>query len=417
MFCRACGADETKPAAPAGIRQIESKHLTLITDLPAGDDVDALPAIFDQAFPQWCAYFGVDEKQHADWHVRGYLMRARERFQAAGLFPADLPEFATGFARGDRLWVYDQASPYYRRHLVLHEGTHAFMDALASGKGPPWFSEGMAELLATHRLEDGKLVLKYFPRDRDEVSKWGRIEIVQTAYAARCAMSLAKIFAFDSRVELQNHWYAWCWAATAFFDGHPRYQSRFRDLHKQAGQPNFSGELRRVFGDDWNRIQEDWQVFIANLDYGYDFARMDVEPAAGTPLPPGGKTVSVAADRGWQSSGVQLAAGQKVRLRATGRYQVGNDPGPWWCEPGGVTIHYYRGLPLGILLAAIRSDDPAAKGPSGLLKPITVGLETTLESPHAGTLYFRINDSAGSLNDNAGSLEVEITTERMKEKK
>ena len=62
-------------------------------------------------------------------------------------------------------------------------------------------------------------------------------------------------------------------------------------------------------------------------------------------------TVSVAADRGWQSSGVRVDAGKSYRLRAAGRYQVADRPQPWPCEPGGVSIRYYRGRPLGILLA------------------------------------------------------------------
>jgi hypothetical protein len=81
------------------------------------------------------------------------------------------------------------------------------------------------------------------------------------------------------------------------------------------------------------------------------------------------------------------------------------------CEPGGVTIRYYHGQPLGILLAAVRSDDAKTTGPNGLLKPIVVGLETTFESPRTGTLYLRVNDSAGSLADNVGSLDVEIAPE------
>ena len=156
---------------------------------------------------------------------------------------------------------------------------------------------------------------------------------------------------------------------------------------------------------------EDWQLFVANLDYGYDFQRMDVDFAAGKPLPTGGAQVAVAADRGWQSSGVRLEAGKKYRLRASGRYQVAQDPHVWWCEPGGVTIRYYHGQPLGILLAAVRGDEAKPQAPSGLLKPIVVGLETTLQPQQAGTLYLRINDSAGSLDDNRGSLEVEITRE------
>jgi hypothetical protein len=405
-------AEEDRPAAKvAGIRQISAKHLTLYTDLPSSPEVDALPDAFDQAFPQWCAYFGVDPQRHAAWHMRGYLMKSREHFQAAGLLSADLPAFATGYARGDQLWLYDQTSVYYRRHLLLHEGTHAFMASLAGGMGPPWFAEGMAELLSTHRWEQGKLTLDYFPPSRDEVPKWGRIEIVEHGYAAGRAMSLPKIFAYGAHAHLENEPYGWCWAAAAFLQGHPRYRARFRELHRLAGAPDFTEQVTKIFAQDGDRLQEDWQLFVANLDYGYDFQRMDVEFEAGRPLPAAGAQVAVAADRGWQASGVQLEAGKKYRLRASGRYEVAQEPHVWQCEPGGVTIRYYRGQPLGILLAAVRGGEGEAEGSSGLLKPIIVGLGTTVQPQQAGTLYLRINDSPGSLDDNRGSLNVEITRE------
>jgi hypothetical protein len=152
-------------------------------------------------------------------------------------------------------------------------------------------------------------------------------------------------------------------------------------------------------------------LFVANLDYGYDFERMSVEYSAAAPLAAAGTRVAVAADRGWQASGVKLSAGATYRLHASGRYQVAQEPRAWECEPGGVTIRYYRGRPLGILLAAVRSEDSVAPGPSGLLKPIVVGLETTIKAPRDGALYLRVNDSAGSLSDNAGSLAVEIVRE------
>jgi hypothetical protein len=263
--------------------------------------------------------------------------------------------------------------------------------------------------MATHRLEEGKLTLNHFPRNRGEVPKLGRIEIVQAGYAARRAMSLTRIFAYDNRAHFQNDPYAWCWAAAAFLDGHPRYQTRFRQLGRLAGENDFAERAMKLFAADWACVNEDWQLFVANLDYGYDFQKMDVELAAGKPLAGESAQISVAADRGWQSSGVQLEAGKKYRLRASGRYEVAKEPRVWECEPGGVTIRYYHGQPLGILLAAVRADDASAKDPSGLLKPIVVGFEATLDVPHAGTLYLRINDSAGSLSDNAGSLNVEIT--------
>jgi hypothetical protein len=107
---------------------------------------------------------------------------------------------------------------------------------------------------------------------------------------------------------------------------------------------------------------------------------------------------------------VRLEAGQHYQLRATGRYQLAGQPRVWWCEPNGVSIRYYHGQPLGILLAAVRSDD-GATGSSGLLLPQVVGLETVLTAPRDGTLYLRINDAPDSLADNQGTLTVEVTPE------
>ena len=146
---------------------------------------------------------------------------------------------------------------------------------------------------------------------------------------------------------------------------------------------------------------------VANLEYGYDVARTAVDFTPGRPLPHGGTTLRVAADRGWQNTGLKLEAGESYRLRASGQYQVDDEPQVWWCEPGGVSIRYYRGLPLGILLAAVRPEDPAP-GSTPLLEPTAVGLGTHLVPRQTGTLYLKINDSAGELDDNAGELHVHV---------
>ncbi len=396
-------------ADPPGLRTLSSQHLTLVTDLPSDAELDALPGYFDQAFTQWCEYFGVDSAAHADWHAKGHLMQSRERFQAAGLLPAELPEFTTGYSFNDTFWIYDQTSVYYRRQLLLHEGTHSFMNVLLGGTGPPWYAEGTAELLSTHRLADGQIQLNVIPRDREEVPKWGRIEVVQNDFAQRHALTLAKVFNLSGTVHGTIENYGWCWAAAAFLEHHPRYHDRFRQLHVHLRQPDFAERVDATFADDRARLDEDWQIFVADIDYGYDFSRAEVSYAAGKPLATRQANLTVAADRGWQASGIALEAGRKYRLRASGRYQVVGGESPWMSEPGGVTLRYVRGKPLGCLLYALRPDDPAAKRPSGLIRPLVAGLETTLTSSQSGTLYFRINDSAGELSDNAGAAEVEIT--------
>ena len=123
-----------------GIRQLAGRHITLHTDLAPAPEVDELPQVFDAAVPLWCQYFGVDPAKAAMWKMTGCVMQDKDRFVAAGLYPKDLPPFPHGFARGSQLWIYDQPSNYYRRHLLLHEGTHQFMEQFVGGCGPPWYS-------------------------------------------------------------------------------------------------------------------------------------------------------------------------------------------------------------------------------------------------------------------------------------
>jgi hypothetical protein len=400
---------QDQPVGARDIRQLVSKHLTLLTDLPPSADVDALPELFDQAFPQWCEYFGVDPVKHAGWHVRACLMRMPERFAAAGLLPASVPEFRSGYALGDAVWCRDQASPYYRRHLLLHEGTHAFMHALVGGVGSPWYAEGIAELLATHSLVDGRLTLNVFPKSRDDFSKWGRIEIVATETAAGRAMNLPRVMAYDPKVDGENEWYGWCWALAAMLDHDPRTRDHFRQVPKLVESPHFDADVAKLFGADWSRVAADWQAFSATIDYGYDFARMRVDFAPGRSLAKDGAQVQVAADRGWQSSGVKLEAGKSYRVRAQGRFQVAREPRVWWSEPGGVTIRYYRGQPLGILLGVVYSGDAQANATNDWAAPQPLGLGGVIKPDRSGTLYLRVNDAPDSLADNAGSVDVEIT--------
>jgi hypothetical protein len=413
-------------ATEAGIRKLSGKRLTLYTDL-AGDEIDQLPAVFDQAFPQWCRYFHVKEDDHPDWHMTGFLMKDKARFVRAGLLPDDLPPFEHGYSRGDTLWLYEQPSEYYRRHLLLHEGTHGFMNTVLGSCGPPWYMEGMAEYLGTHRWHDGRLTLGYMPKKREEVPEWGRVRIIQDAVAAGRPLDLKTVLEFPPTAHHETGPYAWCWAAVSLLDRHPRYRDRFREVFRFVQQPDFNTRFYELFKADWPALCEEWQVMVANLEYGYDVARSAIDfrpakPQAGegqgvretdraTDSPSSSTapaTVTVAADRGWQNTGLRLEAGVTYRLTATGRYQVAKTPKIWWCEPGGVSIRYYQGRPLGMLLAAIRPDEPRPDGSSALLYPTAVGLGATLKPAASGTLFLKINDSPGELADNEGELKVEV---------
>ena len=399
--------DDAKMAAE-GIRKLTGKRLTLYTDMPSSKEIDQLPELFDQAFPQWCEYFNIDASEHADWNMTGFLMNEKGLFVRTGLLPKDLPPFQHGYARNYEFWLYDQPSDYYRRHLLLHEGTHGLMNTILGSCGPPWYMEGTAELLGTHRWKDGRLTLNHVPVDREEVPHWGRIRIIKDAVAQRRPLRLKQVIDYPPAAHQETEPYAWCWAATVLLDRHPRYRDRFRQLYRNVLKPDFTKRFYAIIGDDWGELCEEWQLFVLGLEYGHDIPATAIDFRPGKPLTTATTCVIVSAERGWQNSGLRLEAGEQYRFVASGRYQVADQPRIWWCEPGGVSIRYYQGRPLGVLLAAVRPDQPDPSSGTALLRSAVIGLGTTLTPPRAGTLYLKINDSAAELHDNAGELTVEI---------
>ena len=102
---------------------------------------------------------------------------------------------------------------------------------------------------------------------------------------------------------------------------------------------------------------------------------------------------------------MRVEAGKSYRVTASGTYDIANDGEPWPCEPGGVTIDYNDGHPLGTLLGAI---DGTKKGVT-LANSFEIGLGITITPTAAGTLYLRVNDSPAKLNDNRGALTATIS--------
>jgi hypothetical protein len=398
--------DEARARA-AGLRKLSGQHLVLYTNVKSSPAVDELPAVFDQAVPQWADYFGISKDKVRNWQAQGFLIDKAKRgaFEALGLMPAGNEEFPNGISMGREFWLYAQPSDYYTRHLMLHEGTHVFMLSFLGGCGPGWYMEGTAELFGTHDYDERykQLTLRTMPQDRESVSMWGRIKLIRLQ-AGHQMMPLAAVLEIDNRRQLGDDVYAWCWAATKFLDSHPRYRARFRKLKDSVTAADFNDRFRQTYRGDWAQMQSEWQAFIDTLDYGYDFERNAITFRRGKPLT-APVTVTIAADRGWQTSGVRLEAGKSYRVTASGRYEIANDGQPWPCEPSGVTIDYHDGRPLGMLLGAI---DGRTKGTT-LADPIEIGLGVTITPPANGTLYLRANDVSSKLNDNRGTLSVTIT--------
>ena len=209
-------------ARRAGLRVLSGEHLTLVTDRPVrdGDGIDELPQVFDEAFAAWCRHYGSEPHDHRGWQAFGCLVVDRERFRAAGLLPDTVPDFSNGFCDRNRFWMIDQTNPAYRRHLLLHEGVHAFTLSLRNLDTPAWYTEGIAELLATHRLEataDGsrQFVATPMPQAAADVEQLGRIEAIRRLRAAGGMPGLDEVFAAEGSAHGDMTLYASSWAAAA----------------------------------------------------------------------------------------------------------------------------------------------------------------------------------------------------------
>lgn len=403
-------------AAELGIQRYESRHLRLYTDIDP-EIARTLPPLMDQAFAALAEYFGPlpPARDGADYQVTGYLMADRERFLTAGMLPQTaLDLLVHGVHRGSEFWMNEQEYDYYRRHLLIHEGTHCFMTVLPGTNLPVWYMEGMAELFGAHRLDDsGHAVFGLMPDHPPDFVGFGRVEMLRQEVGEGRFRSLEGVLALTASdfIASRKEPYAWSWAFCKFLDAHPRYQQRFRALGRHLVDPDFGSVVQELFAPDVEVLAVEWELFVRNLEYGFDIPRAAIDFRRGIPLPLGGsRTVDVEAARGWQPSGVWLESGETYRLTAVGQVTLAYEPRPWISEPQGVSIRYAHSRPLGRLVAAIQAEQPPGPGGEGALwRVIDVGREAQLTPEVSGTLYLRVNDAWSALSDNEGRYRVEMS--------
>ncbi len=388
-----------------GIRRLDSKHLRLYTDIPL-EHAAKIPAAVDALVRELSRYFGElpPARDQQPFQMTGYLIRSEALFREARLIPEDLPTFDHGRHRGQEFWLRDQEQADYRRHLVLHEATHCFMTLLPEHQSPVWYLEGMAELFGVHRQQaDGSWEFRRMPESPQAYAGFGRITLIQQEIAAGRRKTIVEVAALRPEEYLQREPYAWSWALCYFLDQHPRTSARFRELGQHRSQREFAPTLQRLFGSELARLEAEWRLFVEELAYGFDLPSWALTwgPAA-PPITAEPARSTIATDHGWQSSGAQLEAGRKYRVRATGRVIVATTTAPWESEANGLTLRYVRGEPIGRLMGWIPTAD------AGATTFIPLGPDVTLTAAESGPLLLRVNDHPAELRENRGAYSVEI---------
>jgi hypothetical protein len=319
-----------------------------------------------------------------------------------------------GIHRNSEFWMNNQEYDYYQRHLMIHEGTHCFMTVLNGARPSQWYMEGMAEYFGTHRISaDGRATFGVMPDNPVNFVGFGRVEMLREDVAAGNFKSVGQVLALtvDDFVASRREPYAWSWALCKFADAHPRYRESFRELIKWRNSPRFDSRAHELLSPHSVPLAVEWELFVRNLEYGYDIERAAIEFRRGEPLASGTSVgCELRADAGWQSSGVWLDRDATYQLAATGEVTLDLEPKPWISEPQGVSIRYSDGRPLGRVVAAILSESPSGSDGEGTLwNVIDVGTGRELTPTVAGTLYLRVNDDWNSLNFNAGAYQVQVS--------
>ena len=390
----------------------EGKYLDLITDLESTDEVNAIVATFDQAVEQWIAFWGDDSFDRSNFRVQACVMRNVSLFRQQELIPTEVPDFPFGYALNRRIWVKAQPSEYYTRHLVLHEGVHAYMYTAFDGAGPTWFQEGTADLLALHQGVGSSVKTNKIPLNREQVPYWGRFKRMGQLKRAAEVPTLETVMGYQPDLIGDVGTYGWSWAFVELLQGYPDYRPLLLSLSGKASMtgPEFNREVQRSYSDQWPILSARWSLLCHDLDYGFDWSRETVELSMSDPLWDGRPVqTSVGADQGWQSVGVRVPGGIKIRLRPEGRVTLAETTRPWISEPAGVTLQYHRDRPLGQLLVCVL---PNAMQDSGeYLQPLKIHAldqEKEFKIDQYSWLLFRVNDAVGSLSDNVGDYSVSL---------
>ncbi len=385
------------------------QYVQLITDAAESDSAAELVVALDAAVPLWAEKLRIAPEQLVNFHAQAYCFASRERMLQAGVLPERLPVFLHGLQRGNRMWVIREPTAYATRHLFLHEGAHALMYWAYQGAGAGWFSEGSAELLATHRWENGRMEVAIVPRSRDAAPYWGRIGIIEKARREGKVPAIEQLLDFRSSPVADVDQYAWAWAWMAMLDAYPEYRQVWTEALSYATQsPNaFNAEFMSRLQPGGEELRQRWRLWVWSIDYGMDPAN-EILPGLRGQNQTTSTKLSVCSERSWMPAVIGVDAGTLLHVTATGSAVLDTQPKPWRSEPAGITVDYSGGRPLGELQALVL-DAPASDGVWTRAPQVTsVGEAGDVEFPQGGTLLLRINDRVDGRENNRGCYQVEV---------
>ena len=303
-----------KPSAPARqlLHTYHSKRLAMHTDLDAAAARRML-AELETDLARMADYWGKPLAGVLDCQIVGDLKAwpagtlpevAREKVaRRAGI---TLTETITlnGRPVSATAVLYAPDEPRVARHELVH----AYCGQTWGATGPLWYAEGMAEMGDGWRRPSPVVCQEVVARFLRSAAPVAAVRVAQAGSDRSAPRETA-----DWRT------YARRWALCHLLMHNPNYSARFHRLGLAylAGQ---AADFKTEFSSQLPELEFEYDYFLKHVTTGYradlcawNWRHPSKPLAAGAAL-----DCRVEAARGWQPSGVSVAAGQRYRYSATG---------------------------------------------------------------------------------------------------
>lgn len=369
-------SDEPK-SAPRSVRSAHFLLLTDISDRQARILLDRLEYMLKLV----SQYYG----RAPQGMIKCVVVRDINLFQAAALPPTAIAKIRepAGVTITKSLGNQRSATVYScdKFGVVQHEAMHAYCAQTFGSTGPTWYAEGMAEMG------------NYWKEDQLAVD----VDPVVITYLKRSEpKNLLDIVAAGQVTGDSWQAYAWRWALCHLLANNPNYARHFKGLGiaLMTGQPGVSFES--VYGSVAEEIAFEYRFFAEHVDNGYrvDLCAIDWEEVRSSQKLSGLKRAKRAIDaqRGWQSSGVEVLEGISYDIVATGEWKIA---AAVTCDADGLSESQ------GYLEGAIFLN-------GAITEPFKIGSRHRFTATQDGVLLLRCHDEWTGLADNDGSLEVHV---------
>lgn len=369
---------------PPQPRLYKSRNFHVMTDLPAESAQELLERL-ETMIKLVSAYYGRPNTRPIEMFVFDEFGHWNES-QLAQL----APEGVAMVRGGGGLTITEglrSGSAFVSRSVVYagsdhgtpqHEAVHAYCGHAFGTCGPVWYSEGMAE------------VGNYWRENDKSVTADPRIIEYLKSQEPRPLNDIVNNPLEATGDSWQN--YAWRWALCHLLGFNENYTKRFKPLG-MALLAEKDVNFWQVYGSQSQEIEFEYRLFLKDMEPGYrcDLTSWDWKTKFQTLRGDAPVQAIVRADRGWQASRLNVAAGAEYSCVATGDVKLTKD----------------------------KDSDPAAEGADGALigvvmhdyelsEPFELPTDGTFSCPVDGKLYLRCRDAWGSLGDNSGKLTVRL---------